>query len=117
MFPADLLGFPSEQDVDFAIDLEMGTKTISIPLYQMTPTELKEQLFQLQGLLDLGFIHSSLSSQDAAILFINNNDRILRMSTDYGQLNKVTVKNYYLLPYIDDLFDHLQRDVVFLRSI
>ena len=42
VFPEDLPGFPPLREIDFGIDLEPDTKPISIPPYQMAPSELKE---------------------------------------------------------------------------
>ena len=42
------------------------------------------------------------------MLFVRKKDGSLRMCIDYRQLNKVTIKNKYLIPRIDDLFDQLQ---------
>jgi hypothetical protein len=50
-------------------------------------------------------------------LFIKKMDWTFRLSIDYQQLNKITVKNKYVLPKIDDLFDHLNRGKCFLRLI
>ena len=49
------------------------------------------------------------------MLFVKKNDATMRLCIDYRQLNKVTIKNKYLLPKIDDLFDQLQRGSVFLK--
>ena len=67
--------------------------------------ELKEQL---KYLLDKGFIRPSISPWGAPILFVKKKDGSLRMCIDYRQLNKVTIKNKYPIPRIDDLFDQLQ---------
>ena len=61
VFPSDLPGVPPDRDIDFAIDLEYGTKPISIPPYRMAPAELKELNDQLQDLLSKGFICPSVS--------------------------------------------------------
>ncbi|EOY08454.1 DNA/RNA polymerases superfamily protein [Theobroma cacao] len=82
VFPDELPGLPPEREVEFCIDLIPDTRPISIPPYRMAPAELKELKDQLEDLLDKGFIRPSL--------------------------NKVTVKNKYPLPRIDDLFDQLQ---------
>ena len=74
----------------------------------MAPTELKELKAQLQDLLDKGFIRPSISPLGAPILFVKKKDGTLRLCIDYRQLNKVTIKNKYPLPRIDDLFDQLQ---------
>ncbi|XP_070013734.1 uncharacterized protein [Nicotiana sylvestris] len=60
VFPADLPGMSPDRDIDFGIDLVRGTQPISIPLYWMVPTELKELKEQLQELLDKGFIRASV---------------------------------------------------------
>ena len=71
----------------------------------MAPLELKELKLQLQELLEKGFIRPSVSPWGAPVLFVKKKDGRLRLCVDYRQLNKLTVKNKYLLPRIDDLFD------------
>ena len=61
VFPADLPGMPPDRDIDFCIDLEPGTRPISIPPYRMAPPELRELKAQLQELLSKGFIRPSAS--------------------------------------------------------
>ena len=74
----------------------------------MAPAELMELKKQLQELLDKGFIRPSISSWGTPILFMKKKDGSLRFCIDYQELNKVTVRNKYPLPRIDDLFDQLQ---------
>ena len=59
---------------------------------------------QLQELLEKKYISPSVSPSRAPILFVKNKDGTLRLCIDYTQLKKVTVKNKYPLPWIDDLF-------------
>ena len=73
----------------------------------MAPLELKELNIQLQELQSKGFIRPSTSPWDAPILFVKKKDGSLRLCVDYRKLNRVTVKNKYSLPQIDDLFDQL----------
>ena len=73
----------------------------------MAPTDLKELKEQLKDLLDKGFIRRSISPWGAPVLFIKKKGGSLRICIDYRQLNKVTVKNKYPIPKIDDLFDQL----------
>ena len=115
VFPSDLPGVPPDRDIDFAIDLEPGTKPISIPPYRMAPAELKELKDQLQDLLSKGFIRPSVSPWGAPVLFVKKKDGTMRMCIDYRQLNKVKVKNKYPLPHIDDLFDQLQGASLFSK--
>ena len=85
-----------------------GTQPISIPPYRMAPLGLRELKAQLQDLLDKGFIHPSTSPWGALVLFVKRKDGSLGLCINYRQLNKVTTKNKYPLPRIDDLFDQLQ---------
>jgi hypothetical protein len=108
VFPDDLPGLPPNREIEFCIDLVSGTKPISMAPYRMAPVELKELKEQIQDLLDKGFIRPSVSPWGAPVLFVKKKDGSMRMCIDYRQLNKVTVKNRYPLPRIDDLFDQLQ---------
>jgi len=71
----------------------------------MAPAELTKLKTQLQELLDKGLIQPSVSPWGAPVLFVRKRDGSLRLCIDYQELNKVTVKNKYPLPRIDDLFD------------
>ena len=81
----------------------------------MAPLELKELKIQFQELLEKGFIFPSVSPWRAPVLFVKKKDGTLRLCVDYRQLNKMTVKNKYLLPRIDDLFDQLKGASVFSK--
>ena len=72
--------------------------------HRMAPVELQELRVQLQELLDKGFIRPSTSPWGVPVLFVKK-DKTLRLFIDYKQLNKVTIKNWYPLSRIDDLFD------------
>ncbi|KAF3652968.1 putative eukaryotic translation initiation factor 5-like [Capsicum annuum] len=100
-------GIPPEREIDFGIDLLPDTQPIFIPPNRMAPTELKELKEQMKDLLDKEFIRPSISLWSAPVLFVHKKDGSLKMCIDYHQLNKVTVKNKYPLPRIDDLFDQL----------
>ncbi|GKD33849.1 putative reverse transcriptase domain-containing protein [Tanacetum coccineum] len=69
---------------------------------------MQELSNQLQELSDRGFIRPSTSPWGAPVLFVKKKDGSFRTCIDYRELNKLTVKNRYLLPRIDDLFDQLQ---------
>ena len=107
VFLEDLPGLPLEWEIEFCIDVPLGTQPISIPPYRMALTELRELKVQLQDLLDKGFIRPSTSPWGAPVLFVKKKDGSLQLCIDYRQLNKVTMKNKYLLPRIDELFDQL----------
>jgi hypothetical protein len=81
----------------------------------MAPLKLKELKEQLQELLDRGFIRPSVSPWGAPVLFVKKKDGSMRLCIDYRELNKVTIKNRYPLPRIDDLFDQLHGSQVFSK--
>ena len=104
VFPDELLGLPLYRDVDFIIELHLGTSPISMTPHRMAPVELQELKVQLQELLDRGFIRPSTSPWGAPVLFAKKWDKTLRLCIDYRQLNRATTKNMYPLPWINDLF-------------
>ena len=108
VFPEELLGIPPEREVDLSIEIVSGTTLISRVPYRMAPSELKELRLQLQELLDKGFIKPSVSPWGALILFVKKKDGTLRMCIDYRHINKVTMKNKYPLPRIEDVFDQFK---------
>ena len=85
------------------------------PLYRLSPLEHQEAASQIKLLLEAGLIEPSSSPYGAPILFADEKDGGLRMCIDYRALNnyKLTVKNRYPLPRIDDLLDAAQGAQVF----
>ncbi|GJS69321.1 putative reverse transcriptase domain-containing protein [Tanacetum coccineum] len=115
VFPEDLLGLPQTRQVEFHIDLVPGAAPVARAPYRLAPSEMKELADQLQELSDKGFIRPSSSPWGAPVLFVKKKDGSLRMCIDYRELNKLTVKNRYPLPRIDDLFDQLQGSSVYSK--
>ncbi|GKE13974.1 reverse transcriptase domain-containing protein, partial [Tanacetum coccineum] len=83
--------------------------------YRLAPLEMQELSDQLQELADRGFIRPSTSPWGAPVLFVKKKDGSFRMCIDYRELNKLTIKNRYPLPRIDDLFDQLQGSSVYSK--
>jgi hypothetical protein len=81
----------------------------------MSTPELKELQMQLEELLKKGYICPSVSPWGAPVLFVKKKDGMLRLCIDFRKLNKVTVKNKYPLPRIDDLFDQLRGAQIFSK--
>ncbi|GKF95653.1 putative reverse transcriptase domain-containing protein, partial [Tanacetum coccineum] len=88
--------------------LILGAMLVAKSPFRLAPYELEELSGQLKELQDKGFIRPSSSPWGAPILFVNKKDGSFRMCIDFRELNKLTVKNRYPLPRIDDLFDQLQ---------
>ncbi|GKF59572.1 hypothetical protein Tco_0176358, partial [Tanacetum coccineum] len=116
VFLEDLSGIPRARQVEFQIDLVPGAALVARAPYRLAQSEMKELAEQLQELSDKGFIRPSSSPWGAPVLFVKKKDGSFRMCIDYHELNKLTVKNRYLLLRIDDLFDQLQGSKIDLRS-
>jgi hypothetical protein len=91
VFPADITSLPPEREIEFSIDLI------------------------LEELIRKHFIRPSVSPWGAPVLLVKKKDGSMRLCIDYRQLNKVTIKNKYPLPRIDDLLDQLKRASVFSK--
>src|SRR3954452_3025237 len=115
IFPDDLPGLPPYRSVDHGIELVDGTEPPHRSIYALSQEELQILKKTLQELVDLGFIQPSKSPYGAPILFVKKKDRSLRMCVDYRALNKLTIKNRYPLPCIDEIFDHVQGAKVFSK--
>ncbi|GJX27105.1 putative reverse transcriptase domain-containing protein [Tanacetum coccineum] len=115
VFPEDLPGLPPTRQVEFQIDLIPGAAPVARAPYRLAPSEMKELSEQLKELSDKGFIRPSSSPWGAPVLFVKKKDGSFRMCIDYRELNKLTVKNRYPLPRIDDLFDQLQGSSVYSK--
>ncbi|GJU13508.1 putative reverse transcriptase domain-containing protein [Tanacetum coccineum] len=115
VFPEDLPGLPPTRQVEFQIDLVPGAAPVARAPYRLAPSEMKELSEQLKELSDKGFIRPSSSPWGAPVLFVKKKDGSFRMCIDYRELNKLTVKNRYPLPRIDDLFDQLQGSSVYSK--
>ena len=111
----EVRGIPQNRPVEFKIKLMPGTNPIIKKPYRMGPKELVELKHQLEELEEKGFIRSSSSSWGSPVLFVKKHDGTMRLCVDYRDLNKVTIKNKYPLPRIDDLFDQLHGAKIFSR--
>ncbi|GJU55810.1 DNA/RNA polymerases superfamily protein [Tanacetum coccineum] len=103
VFPDELPGLPPAREIEFGIELIPGAEPISKAPYRMAPVELKELKEQLQEMLENGFIRPSVSPWGAPVLFVKKKDGSMRLCIDYRELNRITIRNRYPLPRIDDL--------------
>ena len=99
---------PPQRAVDHAVELTPGAVPPCQRIYRLSPLESAEVQRQTTELLEKGFIRPSQSPYGAPIIFVPKKGGQLRMCVDYRALNKITVKNRYPLPRIDDLLDRLQ---------
>jgi len=115
VFPNDITDLPPEREVECAIDLVLVMSPISIAPYQMSASELGELKKQMEKLLEKQLIRPSVSPWGALVLLVKKKDGCMKLCVDYRQLNKVTIKNRYPLPRIDDLMDQLVGAEVFSK--
>ena len=113
VFPDDLPRLPPDREIEFCIELIPETAPISRAPYRLALAELKELKAQLEELIEKGLTRPSHSPWGAPVLFVRKKDGSLRLCIDYHEINKATIKNKYLLPRIDDLFDQLTGSAIF----
>ncbi|GJV86966.1 putative nucleotidyltransferase, ribonuclease H [Tanacetum coccineum] len=115
VFLDDLSRLPPIREIKFQIELiPRAIPVVNFP-YRLAPSEMEELSGQLRELQDKGFIRPSPSPWGAPISFVKRKDGSFRMCIDYRELNKLTIKNRYPLPRIDDLFDQLQGSQYFSK--
>ena len=115
VFPDKIPELPPSRDVDFTTDLIHGAGLVSMAPYRMAPPELAELKKQIEDLLEKNFIRPCASPWGAPVLVVKEKDGSSRLCVDYRQLNKLTIKNKYPLPRIDDLLDQLRGAAVFSK--
>jgi hypothetical protein len=115
VFLEELPGMPPDRDIEFLIELLLGTPPIYKMPYRMPVNELVELKKQIAELQAKGFIRPSLSPWGAPVLFVEKKDRTQRVCVDYQSLNEVTIKNKYPLPRIEDLFGQMKGASVFSK--
>ena len=108
VFPDELPNeLPPKRAVDHEIELKTDARPVSISPYRLAPVELEELKKQLNELLEKGLIRPSKSPWGAPVLFVKKKDGSKRLCIDYRALNKMTIKNGYPLPRIDDILDRV----------
>lgn len=115
LFPKEVSCLLPNREIEFSIDVIPRSTPISKDPYKMAPLKIHDLKEQLHTLLDWGFIRPNISSWDAPVIFVRKKNGSMRLCIDYKMLNQVTMKNKCLLPWIDDLFDHLGDAVVFSK--
>ena len=101
VFPDEVPRLPPSREVEFFIDLVLGTGSVSMAPYRMAPTELVELNKQTEELMEKQFIRPNTSPWGAPVLLVKKKDGSSRLCVDYKQLNKMIIKNKYPLPRID----------------
>jgi hypothetical protein len=106
---------PPYREVEFVIDPLPRTAPTFKRTYMMSVEELKGLKKQLTELQEAGYIRPSSSPWGAPVMFVQKKDGSQRMCVDYRSLNDFTMKNKYLLPRMEDLFDWMRDARVFSK--
>ena len=106
---------PPTRTIDHAITLVPGSEPPSRSIYHLSFEETNELKRQLGDLLAKGYIRPSVSPFGAPVLFVHKKEGTLRLCVDCRALNKITIKNRYPLPRIEDLMDRLVGSCFFTK--
>ena len=96
---------PPKWERQHEIQLQSDAPLLNIGMYRMSVIENEEIKKQIQELVDKGFIRCSSSPCGSLLILVPKKDGTWRMCVDFRALNKITIKNKYPLPRIDDLLD------------
>ena len=106
---------PPKKEIVHDINLQQDAPLPNIRMYKLSALENEEIKKQVQELLEKGFIRPSTSPCGSPIVLVKKKDGSWRMCIDYQALNKITIKNRYPRPHIDDLLDQLKEAVYFSK--
>ena len=107
VFPEEIPRLPLKRDLEFSMKLIAGLVSSSKSPYCISAPKLVDLKLQLHELIEKGYIQPSGLPWGEFLLFLKKKDGTMQMCIDYLQLNKITIKNYYPLPRINDLFDQV----------
>lgn len=114
IFPADIPpGLPPLRSVQHTIPTDPAARPPARSPYRLTPSEKEELEKQLKYLLEHGYIAPSASQYAAPVLFVPKPNGTWRMCIDYRALNRITTRDKWPIPRIDDLLDQLRHAKVF----
>ncbi|MCO5552042.1 hypothetical protein L7F22_005552 [Adiantum nelumboides] len=106
---------PKRGDDDHAIELIPGSSPPNKPPYRVSQAQQEEIMRQVNELVEKGMVRPSSSPFCSPVLLVHKKDGTYRMCVDYRALNKITIKNRFPVPRIEDLFDKLQGSTYFSR--
>ncbi|MCO5554914.1 hypothetical protein L7F22_008452 [Adiantum nelumboides] len=106
---------PKRGDDDHAIELILGSSPPNKPPYRVSQAQQEEIMRQINELVEKGMVRPSSSPFCSPVLLVHNKDGTYRMCVNYRALNRITIKNRFFVPQIEDLFDKLQGSTYFSR--
>ncbi|MCO5561728.1 hypothetical protein L7F22_015351 [Adiantum nelumboides] len=117
VFIDDILGElpPKRGDDNHMIELIPGSSPPNKPPYRVSQAQQEEIMRQVNELVEKGMVRPSSSSFCSPVLLVQKEDGTYRMCVDYRALNRITIKNRFPVPRVEDLFDKLQGSIYFSR--
>ncbi|XP_071702891.1 uncharacterized protein [Rutidosis leptorrhynchoides] len=104
-----------ERSISHDIQLVADCSLPNIGMYRTSVLENEEIKKHVEELIIAGVIKPSCSPCGSPVILVPKKDGGWRMCIDYRALNKITIKNRYPLPRIDDLLDQLKHAVIFTK--
>ncbi|MCO5556360.1 hypothetical protein L7F22_009908 [Adiantum nelumboides] len=117
VFIDDIPGeLPPKQGADYhTIELIPGSSPPNKPPYRVSQAQQEEIMRQVNELVEKGMVRPSSSPFCSPVLLVQKKDDTYRMCVDYRALNRITIKNRFPVPRVEDLFDKLQSSTYFSR--
>ncbi len=94
--------------INHHISLKNDSKLVYDLIYHLSKLEFKVLEKYIKKYLKKRFIHSFTSSFDSSVLFVKKLDSSLRLCVDYRALNRMTVKNHYLISLISEIMNRIK---------
>jgi hypothetical protein len=107
---------PSRGEHDHSIPLLSGIQPPNLRPYRYTFAQKNEIEKMVQELLKAGLICHSTSPYSSPIVMVLKKEATWRMCPDFWALNKLTIKDKFMILVIDDMLDELQGACVFTKS-
>ncbi|MCO5601422.1 hypothetical protein L7F22_055543 [Adiantum nelumboides] len=104
---------PKRGDDDHTIELLPGSSLPNKPPYKVSQAQQEEITRKVNEVVEKEMVRPSSSPFCSPVLLVQKKDGTYRMCVDYRALNRITIKNRFHVPRVEDLFDKLQGSTYF----